>query len=963
MHPRLLRFAVPIVVVALVLAVGLSGRERTAAQTRGTGDAGATQAQSALAVAGRPRTEEKATDQGVPPQLPLTASDNAIRKSAGMTSELDKLYRIGLLAAATGRQINSRTTASLPPDLRAAVDARTLAIDSTGRVQVFVFTTTDPAAAGAELKALGMDVQRESSEYGIVQGAIPIVALESAAGLPGVASIAPPERPHLNAGSQMTQGDSILNANLLRSTYGVDGTGVRVGVLSDGAEGLAASIASGDLPGVVDTTTCDVIASAPAGEPADTTSAGAGAEGTAMAEIVHDLAPGAQIMIGYFGFNVSTATTLDFIAAVNCLNLHNDVVVDDISWFNAGLYDGTSAVSANASSSLANVSNPVRGYFTAAGNAAGAHYEEAFVSSGSNVTGAGTDSWRLHRYASTANTTDAGFGLLCSAGVFCGDEVVLSAGGSLSVFLQWNDTWGNSVNDYDLLMYDETAALTYLMSGNIQGGAGSYPVEGFSITNPYGATARFDIMIGKYQNLAAARTFDMFVLCSNCSVYGASGERHNFNTRRSSLSNNSDAGGGVVALGAISASDPGNNDIELYSSLGPTNDGRTKPDVTAIDGVAVTGNGGFPSTFYGTSAAAPHAAAVAALLLACKPSLKPGEPGDNPTTDRAALRSALVSSAVDLGTAGVDNTYGSGRINALAAAAAAGCAVPTPTPTATPTRTNTPTPTNTATNTPVPPTATPTSTLVPPTSTFTPGPDSDGDGVSDAADNCPSVSNADQTNTDGNFIDLHVFGKLFDDITAVFSDNQGDACDLEIDNDGVANDVEAQVGPAGAYHPWCTGATGPTDPLLSDTDDDMVLDGAECAMGTDPLDAASKPPAAPPGDTDHDGLTDAFEATIGTNPALVDTDGDRLLDSVDYKGYQSDPLEPDTDGDACPDGREAASVNADVKVNSLDMVAVASHFGPRTSGKYIKDFDVNKDGNINSIDMLIQAKLFTSLPC
>ena len=241
--------------------------------------------------------------------------------------------------------------------------------------------------------------------------------------------------------------------------------------------------------------------------------------------------------------------------------------------------------------------------------------------------------------------------------------------------------------------------------------------------------------------------------------------------------------------------------------------------------------------------------------------------------------------------------------------------------------------------------------------------DSDGDGVSDATDNCPSIANPAQTNTDGNFIDLHVFGKLFDDITAVFSDNEGDACDAEIDNDGISNTIEAEVGPAGAYHPWCTGATGPTNPLLSDTDDDLVLDGAECAMGTDPLDAASKPPAAPPGDTDHDGLTDAFEATIGTNPALVDTDGDRLLDSVDYKGYQSNPLDIDTDGDACPDGREAASVNADVKVNSLDMVAVASHFGPRTSGKYIKDFDVNKDGNINSIDMLIQAKLFTSLPC
>jgi hypothetical protein len=133
---------------------------------------------------------------------------------------------------------------------------------------------------------------------------IPIVELGSAATLPGVGSIAPPHRPHLSAGSQLTQGDSILNANLLRSTYGVDGTGVKVGVLSDGAEGLAASTASGDLPAGVDTTTCDVIASAPPGEPANTTDAGAGA-GHGDVRIVRRARR--EIMIGYFGFNVSTA--------------------------------------------------------------------------------------------------------------------------------------------------------------------------------------------------------------------------------------------------------------------------------------------------------------------------------------------------------------------------------------------------------------------------------------------------------------------------------------------------------------------------------------------------------------------------------------------------------------------------------------------------------------------------------
>src|SRR5204863_4618952 len=48
---------------------------------------------------------------------------------------------------------------------------------------------------------------------------------------------------------------------------------------------------------------------------------------------------------------------------------------------------------------------------------------------------------------------------------------------------------------------------------------------------------------------------------------------------------------------------------------------RQKPDITAADGVSVTGAGGFGISFFGTSAAAPHAAAIAALLKSANPAL------------------------------------------------------------------------------------------------------------------------------------------------------------------------------------------------------------------------------------------------------------------------------------------------------------------------------------------------------
>jgi hypothetical protein len=77
-----------------------------------------------------------------------------------------------------------------------------------------------------------------------------------------------------------TQGDSILKANLARVDHGIDGTGVRVGVISGGDAGLSTSQASGDLPAV--NQSCDSVSNS-------------NAEGTAMMEIVHDIAPGAQL--------------------------------------------------------------------------------------------------------------------------------------------------------------------------------------------------------------------------------------------------------------------------------------------------------------------------------------------------------------------------------------------------------------------------------------------------------------------------------------------------------------------------------------------------------------------------------------------------------------------------------------------------------------------------------------------
>jgi hypothetical protein len=227
--------------------------------------------------------------------------------------------------------------------------------------------------------------------------------------------------------------------------------------------------------------------------------------------------------------------------------------------------------------------------------------------------------------------------------------------------------------------------------------------------------------------------------------------------------------------------------------------------------------------------------------------------------------------------------------------------------------------------------------------------DADCDGIPDNVDNCPTTPNTNQLNSDADFIDLSASSFPVNDLTAPNSDLVGDACDADADNDGLSNAAEAAGAP-------CPSASGPTDPRKSDTDGDGVLDGAECALGTDPTNPASTPPLFPAGDSDHDGLTDAFELTIGTDPRNPDTDHDGVLDGVEFKNYNTNPLVADTDGDGCPDGKEIASVNDDRKVNSTDLLIVAKAQGPKGGPKYVPDFDMNKDNKINSTDLLVVAK-------
>ena len=177
------------------------------------------------------------------------------------------------------------TSAGLPKSVAAARAAGRLRLTPDGEVQVFI--AVNDLAKVEELATLGASIERISEEVGIVQAWVPVDALRDLSSLRIVQQVRLPDYPHLNAGSIETEGDAVLKSDALRAALGVDGTGLTVGVISDGVAGLAASQGLGDLP-AVDTSTCNVMAGDPAAE---------GAEGTAMLEIVHARPPGASTLL------------------------------------------------------------------------------------------------------------------------------------------------------------------------------------------------------------------------------------------------------------------------------------------------------------------------------------------------------------------------------------------------------------------------------------------------------------------------------------------------------------------------------------------------------------------------------------------------------------------------------------------------------------------------------------------
>jgi hypothetical protein len=250
----------------------------------------------------------------------------------------------------------------------------------------------------------------------------------------------------------------------------------------------------------------------------------------------------------------------------------------------------------------------------------------------------------------------------------------VAANAVIDAHLTWDDRWGASGNDYDLFLLNKDG-YEIASSENEQNGDDN-PSESISYQVGASGGGTYHLVIHRFRASGVAQ-LELY------SFY----QTFEYQVPASSLFIPADAAG-AVAAGAIYWR---TQVLESFSSRGPTNDGRFKPEFTAPDGVSTVG---YPGGLSGTSATAAHLAGAAALVR-----------GAYPGYTVADAVTFLTQRAVDLGPAGPDYQYGYGRLSLGPDPSVA-------TPTLTPTRTRTVTPTRTPSPTPVH-TPTPTRTLVP----------------------------------------------------------------------------------------------------------------------------------------------------------------------------------------------------------------------------------------------------------
>jgi hypothetical protein len=507
-----------------------------------------------------------------------------------------------------------------------------------GSIQVVI-----EATASSELGRLREDIralggQVELVYESVIQARVPTAQLEAVAALPQVRFVRLPVAPIPDQGTVVSEGVSLMGSRLWNSA-GLDGKGVRVGVLDSGFFRYEALVGQ-ELPPRE-----RVVARSFRRDNAMFSPSSPSRHGTALAEIVHDVAPGATLYLTAFGTDVELRRAMDYLIGERVDVISTSFSIPSGCFTGPGIFEPYLRKAREA------------GIFwsSSGGNDGDQHWEGRWRDD---------DADRLHNFQGADNLNDIDVELF---------EFEYPSGERVATFViagifSWEADCQNAGDDYEVVFFDEQGReLPPFDEDTGQGQVNEWiwrpgvPIKSFFATLDYpvsevGRTKRVRMAIRRLRSGAPQGGLDVIWRCCDIQRFEYSDSRGSVSIFEPRSSAN------VFTVGAF-AHDPGRcpswarcpSGLFAYSSRGPTKDGRIKPDLTAPSHVSTASygrfRGGDDQGFTGTSAAQPHVAGAAALIKQAFPSYGPSE-----------IARFLESRAEDRGSPGKDNDWGAGQL-------------------------------------------------------------------------------------------------------------------------------------------------------------------------------------------------------------------------------------------------------------------------------------------------------------